>query len=136
MAELLTQAETGHCIAQRYVPEIKTSGDKRIILVDGEARGWFSRVPGPHDHRGNMHVGARVVACDLTARDRQICEELAPRLKEEGLLFTGIDVIGDWLTEINVTSPTGIREVVPLQNRDLAAELCDRALELHQERQG
>ncbi len=136
MAELLTQAGKGYCIAQLYVPEIKTTGDKRIILVDGEARGWFARVPGPHDHRGNMHVGARVEACELTERDRQICEELAPRLKDEGLLFTGIDVIGDWLTEINVTSPTGIREIVSLQKRDLAAELCDRALELHQDRKG
>ena len=123
MAEILTEGGT-FCLVQRYIPEI-AEGDKRIILVDGVARGWFSRIPGDQDHRGNMHVGARVVACELSDRDRLICEEIGPRLKEDGLLFVGIDVIGDFLTEINVTSPTGLREIERLQGRNLASEILD-----------
>ncbi len=129
MAELLTVEETAYCIVQRYLPEIKT-GDKRIILIDGEARGWFIRVPGAADHRGNMHVGASVSAFDLTLRDVEICQRLSKRLKAEGLLFVGIDIIGDYLTEINVTSPTGLREIARLQGRILGPELLDRAAEL------
>ena len=127
MAELLTEEGRAYAMVQRYLPEI-AEGDKRIILVDGEARGWFLRVPGSDDHRGNMHVGAGVVACELTERDRAICDALSGRLKEEGLLFVGIDIIGDRLTEINVTSPTGIWEVKELMGRDLAPELLDAAL--------
>ena len=81
-----------------------------------------------------MHVGARVEATELTERDQEICAALSPRLRAEGLLFTGIDVIGDYLTEINVTSPTGIREIQQLQGRNLAAEICERAYALFQER--
>ena len=98
------------------------------MLVEGELRGWFARIPGKDDHRGNMHVGASVISYELPARDREICEALAPRLKAEGLVFVGIDVIGEHLTEINVTSPTGLREVQALQGRDLGAELIDAAL--------
>jgi len=134
MVELLTDTERNWCIAQRYEPAIQDTGDKRIILIDGEVRGWFSRIPGSEDHRGNMHVGARVEATDLTERDQEICAALSPRLQAEGLLFTGIDVIGDYLTEINVTSPTGIREIQQLQGRNLAAEICERAYALFQER--
>ena len=135
MVELLTDNEQSWCIAQRYEAAITETGDKRIILVDGEVRGWFSRIPGKEDHRGNMHVGARVEACDLTERDLEICAGISERLRAEGLLFTGIDVIGDSLTEINVTSPTGIREVARLQGRDLAAEICESASVLSAERQ-
>ncbi len=126
MAELLTNEGRAYCIAQRYLPEIR-DGDKRIILIDGEPRGWFKRVPQPGDHRGNMHVGARVEAFDLSPRDLEICRAIGPRLKAEGLLFVGIDVIGDFLTEINVTSPTGLREVVQLQDRSLGPEILDAA---------
>ncbi|MED5370058.1 MAG: glutathione synthase [Myxococcota bacterium] len=110
LTDLLTDEGRGYCIAQRYLPEI-TDGDKRIILIDGEPVGWFLRVPGQGDHRGNMHVGATVHACELSERDQEICAAIGPRLKAEGLLFVGIDVIGTTLTEINVTSPTGLHEV-------------------------
>jgi glutathione synthase len=123
LVELLTDEGRGYCIAQRHLPEIQTVGDKRIILVDGEPMGWFLRVPGDGDHRGNMHVGARVVACELTERDREICDRVAPLLKESGLVFVGIDVIGDYMTEINVTSPTGLHEI-----RDLMGVRLERAI--------
>ena len=126
MAELLTQEGRAYCIVQPYLEAIR-EGDKRIILVDGEPRGWFLRVPGPDDHRGNMHVGASVEPCDLSDRDREICAALKGRLRDEGLLFVGIDTIGGLLTEINVTSPTGIREIERFMGRDLAAELQDAA---------
>jgi len=124
MLELLTDEERRFIMVQRYIPEI-AEGDKRIILIDGEPRGWMLRVPQPGDHRGNMHVGAKVVACELTRRDREICDALAPRLKAEGLLFVGIDTIGEHLTEINVTSPTGFQEIDTLMGTDLARELTD-----------
>ncbi len=126
MVELLTDGGRRACIVQAWIPAIQ-EGDKRIILVDGEPMGWFLRVPGPDDHRGNMHVGASVVPCDLTDADRAICERIGPTLRAQGLLFVGIDVIGGFLTEINVTSPTGIREVLRLQGIDLAAALLDAA---------
>ena len=124
IAELLTDEERRYCLVQRYLPEIK-EGDKRIILIAGEPRGWFIRVPQPGDHRGNMHVGATVEAFDLTDRDVEICQRLRPRLKAEGLVFVGIDVIGEYLTEINVTSPTGLREIAALQGRRLGPEILD-----------
>ena len=124
IAELMTSEENEYCIVQRYLPEIKT-GDKRIILIDGEPLGAFLRVPSGRDHRGNMHVGARVEPCELSERDWEICRDLGPRLKKEGLLFVGIDVIGDFLTEINVTSPTGLREIAQLSGRFLERDLLD-----------
>ena len=124
IAELMTDEGRAYCIVQRFLPEIK-AGDKRIILVDGEPVGAFLRVPAGRDHRGNMHVGAEVVDCELSPRDLEICEALAPRLKKEGLLFVGIDVIGDFLTEINVTSPTGMREIARLSGRLLERDLMD-----------
>ncbi|MCB9764079.1 MAG: glutathione synthase [Alphaproteobacteria bacterium] len=133
MAELLTQEGRAYAIVQRYLPEVRDEGDKRIILIDGEARGWFLRKPGGDDHRGNMHVGATVHACDLTDRDREICAALGPRLKNEGLVFVGIDVIGGFLTEINVTSPTGFHEIRRLQGLDLARELTDAVERLRSE---
>lgn len=95
---------------QRYEPAVR-HGDKRIILVDGEAIGAINRVPAQGEARSNMHVGGRAERVGLTARDKEICAAIGPYLKEHGLIFTGIDVIGDWLTEINVTSPTGLQEL-------------------------
>ena len=87
------------------------AGDKRIILVDGVAMGAVNRVPAAGEARSNMHVGGRPERSPLTSRDREICEAIGPMLREKGLLFVGIDVIGDFLTEINVTSPTGLQEI-------------------------
>ena len=97
-------------MAQKFLPAVE-KGDKRIILVDGEPVGAINRVPGEGETRSNMHVGGRPEKVAMTERDREICAALAPVLRERGLIFTGIDVIGDWLTEINVTSPTGIQEL-------------------------
>ncbi len=105
---------------QRYVPEVR-SGDKRIILVDGLVAGAINRVPLVGEHRSNMHVGGRPEPADLTPREKRICETLGPELKNRGLIFVGIDVIGDYLTEINVTSPTGIREIKRFGGNDIAA---------------
>jgi glutathione synthase len=107
---------------QRYEPAVR-QGDKRIILIDGVAAGAINRVPAAGEARSNMHVGGRPEASALTARDREICERIGPLLKEQGLLFVGIDVIGDYLTEINVTSPTGLQEVARFDGSDLAAQI-------------
>jgi glutathione synthase len=109
---------------QRYEPAVR-AGDKRIILVDGVAMGAINRVPAAGEARSNMHVGGRPEAVTLTARDREICERIGPTLRERGLIFVGIDVIGDWLTEINVTSPTGLQEVARFDGVDLAAAIWD-----------
>ena len=111
-------------IAQQYLPAVR-KGDKRILLVDGEAVGAINRVPAEHDARSNMHVGGRAEATELTAREKEICARIGPALKERGFLFVGIDVIGDYLTEINVTSPTGIREVKKFGGADVASLLWD-----------
>jgi glutathione synthase len=97
-------------IVQRYLKEVRV-GDKRIILVDGEPVGAINRVPAEHDSRSNMHVGGRAEPIGMTEREREICARIGPALKERGFLLVGIDVIGDYLTEINVTSPTGIRSI-------------------------
>ena len=110
---------------QRYEPAVR-HGDKRVILIDGEPLGAINRVPAEGEARSNMHVGGRPEAVDLTPRDREICERIGPYLRERGLLFVGIDVIGDWLTEINVTSPTGIQEVKRFGGPDLAAAIWER----------
>ena len=111
-------------IVQRYLADVR-KGDKRIILVDGEAVGAINRVPSDTDARSNMHVGGRAEATELTAREREICERIGPALKSRGLLLVGIDVIGDFLTEINVTSPTGVREVRRFGGADIAALFWD-----------
>ncbi len=95
---------------QAYVPAVR-EGDKRIILVDGEAVGAINRIPQAGESRSNMHVGGQAVRSTLTAREREICDTIGAALRERGLIFVGIDVIGDYLTEINVTSPTGIQEI-------------------------
>src|SRR5690606_25441443 len=97
-------------IAQRYLKDVR-AGDKRIILIEGEPVGAINRVPSETDARSNMHVGGRAEPSKLTPREREICERIGPSLKERGFIFVGIDVIGDYMTEINVTSPTGIREI-------------------------
>ena len=111
-------------IAQGYLPAVR-KGDKRIILVDGEPVGAINRVPAEHDARSNMHAGGRPEATELTAREREICARIGPALRERGFLLVGIDVIGDYMTEINVTSPTGIREVKKFGGADIAALLWD-----------
>jgi len=111
-------------IVQRYLPEVR-KGDKRIILVDGVAVGAINRVPAAGEARSNMHVGGRPEPVEMTDRDRAICAAIGPTLRERGLIFVGIDVIGDYLTEINVTSPTGIREVKRFGGADIAALVWD-----------
>ncbi len=111
-------------MVQQYRPEVR-AGDKRIILVDGEVAGAINRVPSEGETRSNLHVGGTAKKTDLTKRERDICERLAPELKRRGLIFTGIDVIGDYLTEINVTSPTGIRQVKAFGGNDIAAMIWD-----------
>jgi glutathione synthase len=111
-------------IVQRYQPEVR-KGDKRIILVDGEIAGAINRVPAMDEARSNMHVGGRAEPTGITEREREICATIGPELKRRGLIFTGIDVIGDYLTEINVTSPTGIREVKRFGGADIAAMIWD-----------
>ncbi|MEN0062050.1 MAG: glutathione synthase [Myxococcota bacterium] len=124
MIEVLTNEGRDYVIAQAFLPEVE-HGDKRILLFDGEPVGAMMRIPIAADHRANMHVGGRVEATELTPRDREICEALAPMLKQHGQIFVGIDVIGQYLTEINVTSPTGIREINRLSDRRLEADLVD-----------
>ncbi|SHF61163.1 glutathione synthase [Kaistia soli DSM 19436] len=111
-------------VVQRYLPAVR-AGDKRIILVDGVAAGAINRVPADGESRSNMHVGGRPEPIELTRRDREICEAIGPELKRRGFLFVGIDVIGDYLTEINVTSPTGIREVKRFGGADIASLIWD-----------
>ena len=112
-------------VVQKFLPAVK-DGDKRIILVDGEFAGAVNRVPAPDDLRSNMVRGGVPAATELSARERHICDRLGPALRERGLLFVGIDVIGDYLTEINVTSPTGIRSVKNLGGPDIAAMIWDK----------
>ena len=111
-------------VIQRFLPEVK-HGDKRIILVDGEFAGAVNRVPAADDLRSNMVRGGAAQSTDLSPREREICERLKPALRERGLLFVGIDVIDGHLTEINVTSPTGIRAVARLGGPDVAAKIWD-----------
>jgi len=111
-------------VIQRYLPAVR-KGDKRIILVEGEPAGIINRVPALGEARSNMHVGGRAEPVEMTARDREICAAIGPTLRERGLIFVGIDVIGEYLTEINVTSPTGIREVKRFGGADIAALVWD-----------
>ncbi len=111
-------------IAQRYLPAVR-AGDKRIILVDGKFAGLVNRVPAEGDLRSNMVRGGAAAGAEPTARDLEICEAIGPELRDRGLIFVGIDVIGDKLTEINVTSPTGIRAIRRLGGPDVAALVWD-----------
>lgn len=123
--ETLTDHGRRLAMAQRFIPEIR-DGDKRILLVDGEPVPYaLARVPAEGENRGNLAVGGRGVGVALSERDRWICAQVAPRLREMGLLFVGLDVIGDYLTEVNVTSPTCIRELDALYGLDIAGDLMD-----------
>lgn len=123
--ETLTDFGTRYAMAQAFIPEI-TSGDKRILLVNGEPAPFaLARIPPPGDNRGNLVVGAQAEVRPLTDRDRWICAQVGPVLRGQGILFAGLDVIGDYLTEVNVTSPTGIRELAQLADIDVAAQLID-----------
>lgn len=123
--ETLTNDGRHQCMAQKYIPEI-TEGDKRILLIEGEPVPYaLARIPSVGENRGNLAAGGRGEGRELTARDREICERVAPVLKEKNLIFVGIDVIGDYLTEINVTSPTCVRELDRAFGIDIAGQLMD-----------
>ncbi len=111
-------------IMQKFLPDV-TKGDKRVILVDGEPVGAINRVPAKGETRSNMHVGGRPEKVALTDRDLEICARIGPLLREKGQVFVGIDVIGDWLTEINVTSPTGIQELERFDGTNVAAKIWE-----------
>ncbi|MCE8510514.1 glutathione synthase [Ruegeria pomeroyi] len=111
-------------IVQKYLPDVR-NGDKRVILVDGEAVGAINRVPAEGEVRSNMHVGGRPEKIGLTERDREICAAIGPLLREKGQVFVGIDVIGDYLTEINVTSPTGIQELERFDGVNIAGRIWE-----------
>lgn len=124
LLEMFTGIYREPIIVQRYLPEVR-AGDKRIILIDGKAAGATNRIPPEGEARSNMHVGGKPAATTLTKREEEICEAIGPTLKEYGLIFVGIDVIGDYLTEINVTSPTGLQEVNRFNNVCLEADIWD-----------
>src|SRR6202047_5044074 len=124
--ETLTDYGTRYAIVQRYLPEIAIAGDCRIILVYGKPiRFALVRIPTPDDNRGNIAAGARAESRPLNERDRWLCSQIGPQLKAAGMIFVGLDVIGDYVTEINVTSPTGIRELNKKHGVDIGAMLVD-----------
>ncbi len=123
--EMMTKNDSRFVMAQRYIPEI-SAGDKRILMIDGEPVPYaLARIPAPGETRGNLAAGAKGVGQPLSERDRWICGQVGPVLREKGILFAGLDVIGDYLTEINVTSPTGIRELDKLFNLNIAGQFLD-----------
>ena len=122
--ELFTSMSREPMIVQKFLPDV-AKGDKRIILVDGEPVGAINRVPQAGETRSNMHVGGRPEKIGLTDRDLQICTAIGPVLREKGQVFVGIDVIGDWLTEINLTSPTGIQELERFDGTNSAARIWE-----------
>jgi glutathione synthase len=124
LLEIFTKRSNEPIMVQSYLSDVR-KGDKRIILIDGEAAGAINRVPPEGDVRANMHTGGTPLQTELTNRDIEICETIGPELKRRGLIFTGIDVIGDYLTEINVTSPTGLQEINRFNNVKLEAKLWD-----------
>lgn len=124
LLELFTQLYREPVVVQRYQPEVR-KGDKRIILIEGEPVGAVNRVPASGEARANLHVGGRAEKSELTARERDICHAIGPTLRKHGLVFVGIDVIGDYLTEINVTSPTGIQEINRFDGVTLEARVWD-----------
>ena len=122
--EMFTGFSREPLIVQKFLPAV-SKGDKRVILVDGEPVGAINRVPAEGETRSNMHVGGRPEKVGLTERDLEICAAIGPLLKEKGQIFVGIDVIGDWLTEINVTSPTGIQELERFDGVNIAGKIWD-----------
>jgi glutathione synthase len=123
--ELSTANGTRLVMAQRYLKAVRDEGDKRLIVLAGEPLGAVRRVPREDEHRGNIHVGGRVERGVVDARDREICRLMAPRLAADGLYFVGLDVIGGFVTEVNVTSPTGIQEIDRLDGVCLEAKVVD-----------
>ena len=127
--ETLTDYGRRYAMVQRYLPEIAETGDTRILLVDGEpAPHALARMPGATDHRGNLAAGAKGIGRALSDRDRWLCSRIGPVMRERGMLFVGLDVIGGFVTEINVTSPTGIRELEAQYGHDIAGSLIDAVL--------
>ncbi len=124
LIETMTHEGREPIIAQGYIPEVRL-GDKRLIVLNGAPLGGTLRVPRADEHRGNIHVGGTCVKADITPRDYEICREVGPRLRQEGLYFVGLDIIGDYLTEVNVTSPTGIQEINALNGVKLEAHVID-----------
>jgi glutathione synthase len=122
--ELVSHGGTKLVMAQKYLPEVR-QGDKRILLLDGEPIGAVLRVPREDETRGNLHVGGTATKTTLSEREQQICAAIGPRLREDGLWFVGIDVIGGWLTEVNVTSPTGVQEIDRLDGVKLEERIVD-----------
>jgi len=124
--ETVSQRGQRYTMVQKYLPEISDTGDKRILMINGEPVPMvLARIPVPGDHRGNMVAGARTEIHPLTDRERWICEQVGPVLREKGLHFAGIDVIGEYMTEVNVTSPTGIRELDRATDCGVAQQLFD-----------
>ncbi len=124
LVEMFTERSREPLVVQRYVPDVR-KGDKRIILVDGVALGAINRVPAAGESRSNMHVGGKAEKTELTPREREICERIGPELRARGLIFVGIDVIGQYLTEINVTSPTGLQEIARFDGVRLEKAIWD-----------
>ena len=124
LLEMFTERSREPLVVQRYVPDVR-KGDKRIILVDGVAMGAINRVPAAGEARSNMHVGGRPEPTTLTDREKEICAAIGPELRKRGMIFVGIDVIGDYLTEINVTSPTGLQEIARFDGVHLEKAIWD-----------
>ena len=120
--EMVTREEKIHAMVQEYLPAVR-QGDKRVLLLDGDVLGAINRVPRADDLRSNIHVGGRVEPCEVTAKERAIVTDIAPRLRADGLFFVGLDFIGERLTEVNVTSPTGIQELSRHLGRDVAEDV-------------
>jgi len=124
LIETMTHEGREPIIAQQYIPEVR-QGDKRLIMLNGAPLGCTLRVPRADEHRGNIHVGGTCVKAEITPRDREICREVGPRLRQEGLYFVGLDIIGDYLTEVNVTSPTGVQEINALNGVRLETQVIE-----------
>ena len=124
LLEMMFAINNEPVMVQAYLPDVR-GGDKRIILIDGEPLGAINRIPAAGDARANMHAGGKAVKSELSKRDMEICEAIGPDLKKRGLIFAGIDVIGGRLTEINVTSPTGLQEIAKFDGRQIEADLWD-----------
>lgn len=124
LLDLMTAEGRHPIIAQQYIPAA-AEGDKRVLLVDGQTIAAFRRVPAAGEHRANLNAGGQAVACELTERDREICRRVGAELQADGLSFVGLDLIGDYLIEVNVTSPTGIQEAKKLTGIDTAARLME-----------
>jgi glutathione synthase len=135
LLEMFSQKSREPLIAQRYLPEVR-QGDKRIILIDGKAAGVINRVPAEGEARSNMHVGGVAVKSTMTRRDQEICDIIGPELAKRGLIFVGIDVIGNYLTEINVTSPTGLQQIGRFDGVSLEGQIWDSIESKYQETRG